>query len=81
MIGQFYLGLSYDYQQIWMQNQSSKSAVKDSRAKDSGVAIYPCSQEREFLATSPQGQKIKKRAIIDVYIVISESVFLVLEPE
>jgi hypothetical protein len=28
-----------------------------------------------------QGAKIKKRAIIDVYVVISESVFLVLEPE
>lgn len=26
MIGKFYLGLNYDYQQIWMQNQSSKTA-------------------------------------------------------
>ena len=42
MIGRFYLGLDYDYQQVWMQNQMS-SANKDSRAKDSGVAIYPCS--------------------------------------
>jgi len=25
MLGKFYLGLNYDYQQIWMQNQSSKS--------------------------------------------------------
>jgi hypothetical protein len=42
MIGKFYLGLDYDYQQIWMQNQIS-SGNKDSRVKDSGVAIYPCS--------------------------------------
>ena len=82
MIGKFYLGLQYDYQQIWMQNQSSsKMAVKDSRAKDSGVAIYPCSQEKEYMIKNQQGAKIKKRAIIDVYVVISESVFLVLEPE
>jgi len=59
-----------------MQNQSSKVAVKDSRARDSGVAIYPCSQEKEYMIN-----KIKKRAIIDVYVVISESVLLVLEPE
>ena len=81
MLEKFYLGLNYDYQQIWMQNQSSKQAIKDSRAKDSGVAIYPCSQEKEYLIKNPQGQKIKKRAIIDVYVVISESVFLVLEPD
>lgn len=64
-----------------MQNQSSKMAMKDSRVKDSGVAIYPCSQEKEFMALNSQGQKVKKRAIIDIYIVISESVFLVLEPD
>lgn len=87
MIGKFYLGLPYDYQQIWMQNQSSKgtggsnSQSKDSRARDSGVAIYPCSQEKEFFSKNQQGQKVKRRAIIDVYIVISESIFLVLEPE
>lgn len=68
-----------------MQNQSSKgsggSQSKDSRARDSGVAIYPCSQEKEFFSKNQQGQKVKRRAIIDVYIVISESIFLVLEPE
>lgn len=56
MVGKFYLGLNYDYQQIWMQNQSSKPAASgagskqsaDSRARDSGVAIYPCIQEKHF---------------------------------
>lgn len=52
-----------------------------SRAKDSGVAIYLCSQEKEFTSYNAQNEKIKKRVIIDVYIVISETVFLVLEPE
>ena len=33
------------------------------------------------MATNDKGQKIKRRAIIDVYVVISESVFLVLEPD
>ena len=59
MIGKFYLGLNYDYQQIWMQNQSSKGrsaeSNKDSRAKDSGVAIYPCSQEKEYFAKNNSG--------------------------
>ena len=88
MIGKFYLGLNYDYQLIWMQNQANKSsgtaqnnASKDSRAKDSGVAIYPCSQEKEFISTTQKGEKLKRRVIIDVYIVISETVFLVLEPD
>lgn len=26
LVGKFYLGLNYDYQQIWMQNQFSKSS-------------------------------------------------------
>ena len=26
MVGKFYLGLMYDYQQIWMQNQFTKSS-------------------------------------------------------
>jgi len=49
MVGKFYLGLNYDYQQIWMQNQFSKSSgskdlnTTDTRAKESGVAIYLCS--------------------------------------
>jgi hypothetical protein len=65
-----------------MQNQITKSGVKDnSRARDSGVAIYPCSQEKEYIVKNPQGQKQKRRAIIDVYLVISETIFLVLEPE
>jgi len=45
------------------------------------VAIYPCTQEKEYLSKNGQGQKVKKRAQIDVYIVISEQVLLVLEPE
>ena len=53
---------------------------QDTRAKDSGVAIYLCSQEKEFKSVTQKGEKIKKRVIIDVYIVISETVFLVLEP-
>jgi len=32
-----------------MQNQITKSNVKDSRARDSGVAIYPCSQEKDYI--------------------------------
>ena len=42
MIGKFYLGLNYDYHQTWM-NLGGSSSSKDSRAKESGVAIYPCS--------------------------------------
>jgi len=44
-----------------MQNQSSKStgaansSSKDSRASDSGVAIYPASQEKEFFSKNQQG--------------------------
>jgi hypothetical protein len=45
------------------------------------VAIYPCSQEKEFVSLNQKGEKIKRRVIIDVYIVISETIFLVLEPE
>ena len=53
MIGKFYLGLNYDYQQIWMQNQTSRPAAqqqnsKDTRAREGGVAIYPCIQEKEY---------------------------------
>lgn len=86
MIGKFYLGLNYDYQQIWMQNQSSKPAaqqqsLKDSRARDSGVAIYPCIQEKEYATTNDAKEKVFKKVNIDVYVVISESVFLMLEPE
>lgn len=87
MVGNFYLGLNYDYQQIWMQNQFTKSSgsrdlhATDSRAKESGVAIYLCSQQKEFVSYNHKQEKIKKTVIIDVYIVISESVFLVLEPE
>lgn len=87
MVGKFYLGLNYDYQQIWMQNQFSKSSgsrdlnAADSRAKESGVAIYLCSQQKEYISFNQKQEKIKKMVIIDVYIVISESVFLVLEPE
>ena len=53
----------------------------DSRAKESGVAIYPCIQEKEYETKNAQGVKTKKVVKIDVYIVISEQVFLVLEPE
>ena len=52
-----------------------------SRAKESGVAIYQAIQEKEFHALNNQGQKVKKIVKIDVYIVVSEQVFLVLEPE
>lgn len=45
------------------------------------MAIYLCSQEKEFVSFNAKNEKTKKRVIIDVYIVISESVFLVLEPE
>ena len=70
-----------------MQNQSSSAAgisvakKGDSRAKESGVAIYPCIQEKEYESKNSQGVKTKKVVKIDVYIVISEQVFLVLEPE
>lgn len=47
MIGKFYLGLVYDYQQIWMQNL----AASEQRV----VAIYPCTQEKEFLTKNQQG--------------------------
>jgi len=55
--------------------------MKDSRAKDSGVAIYPCIQEKEFATKNAQGEKVFKKVNIDVYVVVSESVFLMLEPE
>ena len=61
--------------------QSQTAGVVDSRAKESGVAIYPCIQEREYETKNQQGAKLKKQVRIDVYIVISEQVFLVLEPE
>ena len=69
-----------------MQNQSSRPAaqqqsLKDSRARDSGVAIYPCIQEKEYATTNENGDKVFKKVNIDVYVVISESVFLMLEPE
>ena len=44
-------------------------------------AIFPCSQEKEYVSKNAQGLKVKKRAIIDVYVVISETVFLMLEPD
>jgi len=53
----------------------------DSRAKESGVAIYPCVQEQEYETTTQAGNKVKKNVRIDVYIVVSEQVLLVLEPE
>lgn len=45
------------------------------------MAIYLCSQEKEFVSYNTKQEKTKKRVIIDVYIVISETIFLVLEPE
>lgn len=63
-----------------MQNTFSKGQAK-SAEKDLGVAIYPCSQEKEYISRNDKGEKQKKRVTIDVYIVISESVFLVLEPD
>ena len=44
------------------------------------MAIYLCSQEKELKTKTLKGEKVQKRVIIDVYIVISETVFLVLEP-
>ncbi len=50
-----------------MQNQFSKTSgsrdlnASDSRAKDSGVAIYLCSQEKEFMTYNEKQEKIKKR--------------------
>lgn len=80
MLGRFYLGLNYDYQQVWMHNQnSSQTANKEDR--ETRVVIYPCSQEKQIMTKNQQGQKVHKGAIIDAYIVVSESVFLVLEPE
>ncbi len=63
-----------------MQNLASANQNVDA-SQQRVVAIYPCTQEKEFISKNQQGQKVKKRAQIDVYIVISEQVFLVLEPE
>ena len=60
MIGKFYLGLLYDYQQIWMQNQSTAAAgigsseKADSRAKE-GVAIYPCLLIKQYDSKNDSG--------------------------
>ena len=53
----------------------------DAKAKDTNVFICPCSQEKEFVTLNQKGEKVKKRVVYDVYIVISEEVFLLLEPE
>lgn len=45
------------------------------------MAIYPCLSIKEYDSKNESGQTIKKSLKIDVYIVISEQVFLVLEPE
>jgi len=45
------------------------------------VAIYPCIQEKEYATTNENSDKVFKKVNIDVYVVISESVFLMLEPE
>ena len=45
------------------------------------MRIYPCTQEKEFMSIDNCVKKHKKIAIIDVYVVISESVFLLIEPE
>jgi len=66
-----------------MQNQTSRAAGpnKDGKARDSAVAIYSCVQEKEYATPNQQGAKVQKKVNIDVFIVISESVFLVIEPD
>ena len=59
------------------QNQSQVASKED---RETRVVIYPCSQEKQIMVKNQQGQKVHKGAIIDAYIVVSESVFLVLEP-
>ena len=60
MVGKFYLGLLYDYQQICMQNQSQGAAgilsasKTDSRARE-GVAIYPCHLVKQYDSKNDSG--------------------------
>ena len=67
-IGKFHLGLQYDMN-IWSNSQDP--------AQHQSCGIFPCQEEKE---QSSQGGP-KRKGLIDVFTVVTESLLLYLEPD
>lgn len=71
MVGRFHLGLNYDML-IWLQNSQCR--------------VFPCQQELEVTVkvkdkTTGQMQKRVKKNMVDIYLVVTETVLLMLKTD